>query len=357
MPRPKIPSRLITEALSMKSVSARDRRVWQLQTLGSREVFDRAARLCQSRAVERRELGADILAQLGYQTNKPFKTESLPILTALLADRSSAVVASAIHALGHLEAIELVPKLIPFADSDDRAVRFALATALPWLALHQKPRDREPAIQATIQLTADTDANVRNWATFGLGDQLGDDRPAIRDALAARLRDRHHETRAEALLGLAKRGDSRALLACAHALRRSLVGRLDLRSAAYLGAPELLPLLENLTVWKGEVEYEQAIERCDPAQRHRSEARWASLIAAIGERVRGRKVRRMLEVLAMKVVDRELSYELTVDWRSAGRTRRRTASWWVDGLVDDRASGDLTQAAAFVVADLVNLAV
>jgi HEAT repeat protein len=69
------------------------------------------------------------------------------------------------------------------------------------------------AVPELIRLSRDRSARVRNWATFGLSQQLGDphpiDTPEIREALAARLQD--DAACAEAAFGLAARGDRRAL--------------------------------------------------------------------------------------------------------------------------------------------------
>jgi hypothetical protein len=67
------------------------------------------------------------------------------------------------------------------------------------------------AVQTVLQLSADTDDDVRDWATFGLGTLLRLDTPAIRHALLARLDDAHHNPREEAMYGLAVRLDRRAV--------------------------------------------------------------------------------------------------------------------------------------------------
>jgi len=66
----------------------------------------------------------------------------------------------------------------------------------------------------------DTDADVRDWATFGLG-VLGDhDSQETRDALFHRLNDEDVATREEALVGLAKRHDTRILPQLIHELQQ-----------------------------------------------------------------------------------------------------------------------------------------
>ena len=65
-------------------------------------------------------------------------------------------------------------------------------------------------MEALIALSADADADVRDWATFALGTLAAADTPELREALAARVEDADEDTRLEAVHGLALRGDTRA---------------------------------------------------------------------------------------------------------------------------------------------------
>jgi HEAT repeat protein len=57
----------------------------------------------------------------------------------------------------------------------------------------------------------DRDPEVRNWATFGLGQQSDANSYAVRQALAANLSDDDPDVRYEAIIGLGRRRDRRAL--------------------------------------------------------------------------------------------------------------------------------------------------
>ena|SRR5438270_8722120 len=90
------------------------------------------------------------------------------------------------------------------------------------------------------------DEDVRNWATFGLGSQADIDTAEIRAALLERVTDSHNETRGEALVGLARRKDPRALEPIIQELRSEHIGILALEAAETLGDPRLLPALLRL---------------------------------------------------------------------------------------------------------------
>lgn len=146
-----------------------------------------------------RVTGADILAQLGW-ADRSFLDESVAALIRLLEDADEEVVTAAAVALGHREDPGAIPQLLRLADHPNVAIRLGVVHGLTG---HSHP----DAIQAMIQLSADSDHDVRNWATFGLGSQIDDDSPGIREALRANLADPDHEIRCEAIVGLAERKD------------------------------------------------------------------------------------------------------------------------------------------------------
>ena len=164
-------------------------------------VFEHAVAWCASADARDRALGADILAQLGAPAC-PFAAESAPALSALLRDDDEDVVVEALYALGHLRAGP-TSALTSFICDPSRRVRRAAAHALG-------SRTEAEAIDALVALTADSDSDVRDWATFAIGTLSEHDSPQIRDALAARLTDEDIGVRDEAMAGLARRRDPRA---------------------------------------------------------------------------------------------------------------------------------------------------
>jgi HEAT repeat protein len=85
-----------------------------------------------------------------------------------------------------------------------------------------------------MQLMRDSDSDVRDWATFGLGTQSEADSEAIRGALFERLPDTDQDTRAEAAVGLAKRKDLRVLPVVLEELDRDEYGVLYEEAASFL---------------------------------------------------------------------------------------------------------------------------
>ncbi|WP_298463694.1 HEAT repeat domain-containing protein [uncultured Erythrobacter sp.] len=184
--------------------------VHDLRTIGTRQVFDRAAEWCRSSDDMRRARGADILAQVGWNEDpsvtKAYKNEALAILLSLLeVESETQTIASALHALGHIQQDAAISTVVSFAQHTNADVRYAVACALGQLS------DDPVAIQTLIALMMDEDEDIRDWATFGLGTQSEADDEQIREALAARLNDENEDVRFEALIGLGRRRDRRAI--------------------------------------------------------------------------------------------------------------------------------------------------
>jgi HEAT repeat protein len=214
-----------------------------LRQLGTDEVFERAVGLTRSDSVKERVLGADILARLGYppeERREALVERSLPVLLEL-AEREGHpdVLESVGYALGHLELPEALPTLLRFAVHPDPGVR---ETAAWGLDLVIGEGAAPPAVvQTLIELTRDTEAEVRDWAACALA-WLEDDSEPITEALIARLEDPDGDVRGEACRGLAMRQDPRALAA----VQRELEGtpRWEaLGAAEELADEQLLPAL------------------------------------------------------------------------------------------------------------------
>jgi HEAT repeat protein len=208
-----------------------------------RTAFDAACELAGSADTLERVVALDVLAQIGARAGRPFLEETLPLLIDASHDGDEDVIAAAVTALGLLWDPRALSAIVRHAGHRSANVRFSVAVAIPGAAGDPPSPD---AIGALIALSADSDAEARDWATFGLGSQLEDqDTAAIRDALAARLDDPDGDTSGEALLGLAHRRDPRALPVLLARLDDD-PGNLIVEAAAALGAVEALPALQRL---------------------------------------------------------------------------------------------------------------
>ena len=171
---------------------------------GTPEVLQLMRDLSEEADPRRRCVAAYVLGQLGGGTNA-FPRESAAALCAMAEQEDDATVLATIaYALGHLHEAEGTELLLSLVDHPSGEVRAGVTFGL---AGRQDPR----VVDALIELTSDTEAEVRDWATFALGTLAEVDTPEVRDALAARLDDPDLDARAEAIGGLAMRGDTRAL--------------------------------------------------------------------------------------------------------------------------------------------------
>jgi HEAT repeat protein len=217
--------------------------VGELQKRGTREVFEILSELCGRREPDARQIGLDVLGQLGYERGRPFLTESLPIALKLVGDTEQVVRQSALAALGHLGDPQGLPALLKHMADPDAGVRLVVAQAMPSV-LTDPPQPE--GVGALIHLSDDPDPQVRDWATFGIGSLLEVDSQEIRHALIRRLDDPEGDTAGEALVGLARRRDREMVARVRVLLDGEGVGNLTVEAAGELADPSLLPSLERL---------------------------------------------------------------------------------------------------------------
>jgi hypothetical protein len=220
----------------------------------------------------RRQIAAQVLAQYGYEHGRPFGTVVMPELArAARIESDDETRAIIVCAIGDAEDSAWVPELLHYVRDPYAPVRQGVAASLPGMFSGDDPDP--PAIEALITLTSDVDSDVRDWATFSLGNQGDQDSAAIREALAARLDDEDRDTRFEAVLGLSRRGDPRALEPVLRTFTDpdAAVFLLDLAAAAALADPLLIPALVQLRAsWDDDDDDEytvaliKAIDRCQP---------------------------------------------------------------------------------------------
>lgn len=242
-----------------------------LQHRGSREVFDAAVALCQKEDVDDRILGVQILAQLGIP-ERSFPAETNVLLLEMLERESEPAILCDIGiAFGHLRSEVAIVPLSKLKNHPHEDVRFGVVMGLMC-------QEDGLAITTLIELSADPDIDVRNWATFSLGSQIESDSPDIRKALWERLshersdiasNDDCADVYGEALVGLARRKDPNILNVLCEELEEiqaDALGDKILEACEELGDSWLYPALLSAQEWLGESDaLQRAIESCKPA--------------------------------------------------------------------------------------------
>ncbi len=231
----------------------------------SADTLQKAIVLCSSAVPAERRVGAGVLGQFGFHhPDQPvFREERFRTLKGLiereLAPTGDAVVLAvvlvdALHAMAHTKDLRQVDIALGLIKHPLPRVRYATTHML--IAAKEDQR----AMAALITLSKDTDALTRNWATFGLAQQMEKrDTPEMREAFVARLNDPDKETQAEAILGLALRKDLRVIQPLIDALRDDEPSWTNYKAAWALASPALCPAL--LAVGQRLPEYEHELWR------------------------------------------------------------------------------------------------
>jgi hypothetical protein len=262
---------LLTDALT-KDADRENEGYWHpIAALQHRlpQIIERIELLGRSDEDKSRDTAATILGQGWVATKFAPDRCAETLLQMLVKEQSTSVLVSIIFALGHLHNPHTPESLIEFSTHPDACIRYAVVSSLCG-------HDDSDSIEAMIARSSDSDREVRNWATFGLGSQIDTDTPAIREALVARLIEEDDEIRGEAIVGLARRGDIRSAGALLNEL--NTLGAEVLRDwiliteaaeeiavhAKASGAKEWCPVLARLAALGiGEqADIQSALERC-----------------------------------------------------------------------------------------------
>jgi hypothetical protein len=219
--------------------------------------------LTKSKDPKIRNIGIDILAQMGV-TPRPFLKQTLKLYFDLLNIESDPeVLMSLLYAIGHnndkLNKTQ-IEKLCTFSDNDNNWVKEGLVSSLLGV-------DNLNAIDTLIKLSTDKISHIRNWATFGIGTQIERDNKNIKEALWNRINDKHQETKLEAIVGLAKRKDSRVNEIIKRELLDGEYGTLLFDAIIEIGDKQFLPLLrQNLKAIKEDTtinpEWKKDLKNC-----------------------------------------------------------------------------------------------
>lgn len=281
-----------------------------------------------------------MLLRVGFVRDEQWQDLAVDAILALAAREPDNVTLDFVAAsLGDFGRPGGLPLLLTLSRHGDEEIRLSAVFGIP-SCCGPDYGGIPAAVDALIERMTDEDEDVRDWATFGIGSSLADDSTEIRDALAARLEDTFPEVRHEAIAGLARRRDPRAIPPTLAELGVERVRRTMVEAAAYLASPVLLPPLLALTDrWEQEEDdLDLAIAACDPAARARS-------VTEMG---------RLLDVLDGAGVEAALSVELGRSFTALTVVPPRGAplTWDVQSLIKRAGAGGPTAAAALVLEDL-----
>jgi HEAT repeat protein len=167
-----------------------------------------------------RVLAADVIAQSRAKEKEHSGSCVKLLIEALNREASPQVLSAICDALGHHKSADAIAPLAKLQSHSDENVRLAVVHGLSC-------QDDSIAVAALISLSVDSNRDVRNWATFGLGSMTSVNSVALREALLERTNEPDDEISGEALVGLALRGDTRVagpLLGAINALHESQLG-------------------------------------------------------------------------------------------------------------------------------------
>jgi HEAT repeat protein len=171
------PAGLLAEAAACPDPEdeRRSRPILRLQRRTDAATFLAVAEAARSADLERRLVAMDVLGQLGYLRGRPYREETLSILLAELDQaQDPRLLQAAITALAHLGDGRALSSLLRHAAHRDAGIRRAVAFALPSIADERYPSAEVE--DALVELAADSDESVRDWAGFGL-EELRRSRP------------------------------------------------------------------------------------------------------------------------------------------------------------------------------------
>ena len=259
-------------------------------------------------------------------------------LSEMLTDATAtSTTAHIVMALGHGWTDVACRAVLSQAGHPATEVRLAVAQSLHF---PDEPALKSAVVDALKQLCADSSGDVREWATFTLGSNADIDSTDIRSVLADRLDDPVAEVREEALKGLARRHDSRAVEAVRAGLGSDQTGVATFEAAHLLADPSLFSLLvEWSTNRPDDEEIQAAAMACDPVKQQRRRQLHDDLLAAVQLALDQRSPGQIAAMFCGRLDD-----EVLLSCDDGDHT------WLVDALLH-RAGDDVQTTAVLVVND------
>lgn len=235
-------NKLFTRLLTNKTQRTYWDNISALRKIVTEEVFDRAFQLANSTIEKEKIIGIDVLVQLGH-TPRFRQKETLVLCFKLLEQKQpSEVLSSILYGIGHNNeniTKHQADKLCIFKDHPTSEVREGLVFALLKIEYYTP-------INTLIFLSKDKIADIRNWATFGLGTQIEKSNKKIINALWERVDDTDEETKMEAIVGLAKRNENVKNVIIKELTQQDEFGSLLFEAIEIVNDIDFLPYLEKI---------------------------------------------------------------------------------------------------------------
>lgn len=240
--------KILSRLCNIKTDKSRWDNINVLRKRPSKELLFKCKELTKSKDPKIRTIGINILAQMGLPS-RPFLKQTLKLYFDLLnIENDPKVLMSLLFAIGHnndnLDKIQ-IEKLCTFLDNDNNWVKEGLVSSLAFV-------NDLKAIDVLIKLSSAKLNYIRDWATFYIA-QVDRNNKNIREALWARVNDKHQDTKLEAIVGLAKRKDNRVNDIIKRELLDGEYRTLLFDAIIETGDKKFLPLLrQNLKLAKGD---------------------------------------------------------------------------------------------------------
>ena len=213
----------------------------ELRKRANEDVYDQAFKLAKSERDKKKIIGIDVLAQLGFDPRIGQQKTINLYFDLLENEQSDDVLFALFFGISHNNenlTEKQVSKLVEFKDSKNTDVRYSLVSALSGIA---NPK----AIETLIELSEDKFSSIRNWATFGIGTLSEENNDRIINALWKRTKDKHQETKLEAIVGLANRKEVAVKEQIISELKNGKYTTLLFDAITELNDKELIPYLES----------------------------------------------------------------------------------------------------------------
>lgn len=213
----------------------------ELRKRANDEVYNQAYEFAKSQIDKKKIIGIDVLAQLGFDPRLRQK-ETIKLYFELLEEKQNDdVLFSLFFGISHNNeklTKNQVLKIIKFKNSKNNDIRCSLVSAISGV-------DNPKAIETLIELSEDNYSSIRNWATFGIGTLCEQNNDRILKALWNRVKDKHQETKLEAIVGLANRKQVTVKEQIIEELKSGEYGTLLFEAIETLNDKEFIPYLEN----------------------------------------------------------------------------------------------------------------